>query len=68
MGNHKHCRLCGQIIIPSQEDTYILNKEVFKRDVAYSNGFCEKCMDEFGLDRLCSWWHRNITYFELIGD
>ena len=66
MIKHKHCYLCGSIIIPSSEDNFILDKERFKRDIAYNNGFCEQCMAGIGLDRLCKWRHGEITYFKMM--
>lgn len=67
MNEHKHCKNCGYIIISSEEDkelrqiTYdhpTLKSLRFKRDIAYSNGFCEQCMNEYGLDALCNFYKR----------
>ncbi|GAG20619.1 unnamed protein product, partial [marine sediment metagenome] len=66
MDNHKHCRNCGRLIIPYAEDNTILEKEKFSRDIAYGNGFCEICIDEYGLDPLCRYIHNEITYEQLV--
>jgi len=67
MNYHRHCINCQDIIIRSSEDEQLksisynhptLKSLIFKRDVAYCNGFCEQCINGYGLDALCNFYKR----------
>jgi len=63
MKKHKHCRQCGEIIVPSQYDEELSDLKsndtmVFHKDVCYKNCFFFFFVLEYSIERLIEWFYR----------
>lgn len=58
---HKHCRRCGEIIVPG----YLLDVPIdihsrVDNNIAYESNFCTICIENYSLDYLKKWWKRRM--------